>query len=245
MYSCADKVTPVLIEQAGRIDADLQSFAKQNPSLISNASAVYNNDTLSVDVQIADSLFMTAFISEPLFNYFTACEVKNHLDKNLEITVNALTEKNAPVIVKLTDVYGDSSTYTISPATLRRMVKSPLTQLGFNEARDALFAAFAASEELFRPQERGVKEISTSFKGGFFAYNITFDNPRNYRGITSANLKARAIKVLNARYAHIGTLRPVLFGMFKSLGIDGFHLVYNAGDGTQPIKATVTLANIK
>lgn len=242
--SCADKTTPILIEQGERLNTELQELAAENPQLIAEAKAEFANDKLSVDVKLADSLFMVPQISVPLFNYFTACEIKNHLDKNLEVTVNALSEKDFPLVVTLTDVYGDSHSYEFTPATLRRMVKSPLTQLDYTEAREGLFAAFAASEAQFEPTEGHVKGYSTSFKGGFYAYNVEFENSRFYKGLTTANIKARALKVLEKRYSKLGTLRPVLFGMYKSLGLDGFHIVYSAGEGSPTLKSTVTLANI-
>lgn len=244
--ACGDKTTPVLIEQAERLNTELQTMAQENPAVIAEAKAAYGESGMTVDVKLADSLFMVAQISEPLFNYFTACEIKNHLDKNLEVTVNALSEKEAPILVSLTDVYGDSKTYELSPALIRRMVKSPLAQLNFTEARDGLFAALEAAEEQFRPAVEGpVTGFSTSFKGGFYAYDVEFANPRAYRDLTTANLKARALKVFEKRYANLGSFRPVLFGMYKSLGIDGFHLVYSAGEGKPSLKTTVTLSNIK
>lgn len=242
--SCADKTTPVLIEQGERLNSELQELAAENPQLIANAKAKFADERLSVEVKLADSLFMVPQISVPLFNYFTACEIKNHLDKNLEVTVNALSEKNFPLVITLTDVYGDSHTYEFTPATLRRMVKSPLTQLDYTEAREGLFAAFAASEAQFEPSEGHVKGYSTSFKGGFYAYNVEFENPRFYKGLTTANIKARALKVLEKRYSKLGSLKPVLFGMYKTLGLDGFHIVYSAGEGSPTLKSTVTLANI-
>lgn len=188
--ACSDKTTPIIIEQSQRINTDLQTLVQENPELIAKAEAQYAEDRINVDVALADSLFKVGLITDPLFNYFTACEIKDHADKNLEILVNALTEKEMPIVVNLTDAYGDAKSYELSPATLRRMVKSPLTQLDYNETRDALFAALAASADQFMPDERTVKEITTSFKGGFYAYNVVFDNPRSYRGLVTANLKA-------------------------------------------------------
>jgi hypothetical protein len=150
--ACGDKMTPVLIEQGERLNSELQTLAQENPALIAEAKAAFADNRMTVDVKLADSLFMVAQITEPLFNYF---EIKNHLDKNLEVTVNALSEKDAPIAVNLTDVYGDSKTYELSPALIRRMVKSPLAQLDFNEAKTALFAAFETSEEQFRPETEG------------------------------------------------------------------------------------------
>ena len=241
--ACGDKTTPVLIEQGERLNTELQTLAQENPAVIAEAKAAYADNRMTVDVKLADSLFMVAQISEPLFDYFTACEVKDHLDKNLEVTVNALSEKDGVVAISLTDVYGDSKTFEVTAAQLRRMVKSPLNQLNYTEARDGLFAAFEAAEELFRPAEGPVKAITTSFKGGFYAYNIEFENARAFSGLTTANLKYRALKVLEKRYANLGSFRPVIFGMYKSFGIDGFHLVYSAGD--KSLKTAVTLSNIK
>ena len=113
--ACGDKTTPVLIEQGERLNSELQTLAQENPALIAEAKAAFADNRMTVDVKLADSLFMVAQITEPLFNYFTACEIKNHLDKNLEVTVNALSEKDAPIAVNLTDVYGDSKTYELSP----------------------------------------------------------------------------------------------------------------------------------
>lgn len=243
--ACGDKVTPVLVEQGERLNSEMQTLVEENPQLFNSISAEYADNCMSVDVKLADSLFVVSQIPEPLFNYFTAYEIKNHLDKNLEITVNALSEKEAPLVVTLTDAFGDSRKYEFTPALLRRMVKSSLAQLDFNEAREALWAIFSTSKELFRPEIEGpVKEYTTSFKGGFFDYIVVFDKARSYSGLKTANLKSRALKVFDNRYAKLGTMRPVLFGMYKSLGLDGFHLVYSAGEDSQSLKTTITLTNI-
>ncbi len=241
--ACGDKTTPVIIEQSERINTELQSLVQENPKVLAEASAKFAEDKIAIDVKLADSLFMVPYISEPLFNYFTAYEVKAHINKDLEITYNALAEKDYPIVVSLTDVYGDSRSYEITPTLLRRMIKSPLTQLDYNEAREGLFAAMAASEAQFMPAS-GAKSVSTSFKGGFFSYNVEFEKASSYKDLTTANLKSRALKVLEPRYANPGSFRPVLFGVYKSFGIDGFHLVYSAGENSKTLKTTVTLSHL-
>lgn len=240
---CSNKNVSVLTEQCEILDNELTSLVSENPGLIASAKAEYTTDRFAVDVVLADSLIIIAQVSDPLFEYFTACEVKNHLNNNLQAAVNALTAEDFPVSVSLTDVYGETRSYDIAPATLRRMVKVPLTQFNYTEAREGLFAALAGAEELFRPEEKNVKSISTSFKGGFFAYNIEFTNASAYKGLTTANLKARALNVLKKRYANLGTMRPILFEMYKSLGIDGFHLVYTDGDKSV-LKTTIVLSSL-
>lgn len=244
LTSCSDKNAEVLTQQSERLNTELQTLVQNNPDVLSKASASYADDKFTVDVTLADSLFMVPQISEPLFEYFTAVEVKSHLDKNLEATVNAMTAKKQAMTINLTDVYGDSRSYEIAPATLRRMVSSPLTQFNYTEARDALFFALEANQELFRPEGAKVKSITTSFKGGFYAYNVEFEKATDYKGLTTANLKARALKVLQPRYAHLGEFRSALFGMYKSLGLEGFHVVYTAGEKSPTLKTTILLTNL-
>lgn len=242
--SCSDKNALILVEQTEILSQTVSSITSENPQLIASSEVAYAEDKITVDVKLADSLFIVAQISDPLFDYFTACEVKSNLNKNLEAMVNAMTSKEVPMIVTLTDVYGESRSYELTAAKFRRMIKSPLTQLNFNEARDGLLAAFAASEEQFRPEGEAVKAITTSFKGGFFAYNVEFVKASTYKGLTTANLKARALKVLQKRYEKLGTLHPVFMNMYKSMGIDGFHLVYTAGEKSPTLKTTVLLSNL-
>lgn len=242
--SCTDKNVQVLTEQSERLNNELQTLVSENPNVLASATATYADDAFTVDVKLADSLFMTPQISEPLFEYFTACEVKNHLDKNLEATVNAMSAKKQAMTVNLTDVYGDSHTYQITPAVLRRMVSSPLTQFNYTDARNALFSAFEANEAIFIPEGAKVKGVSTSFKGGFYNYTVEFENASAYKGLTTANLKARALKVLKPRYDGLDSFRPVLFGMYKSLGVEGFHLIYTAGEKSPTLKTTVLLSDL-
>lgn len=243
--ACSDKTTPVLVEQGERLNTELQTLAGENPDLIAEASAVFADNALTVDVKLADSLFAVKYITDPLFNFFTACQIKSHLDKNLEVTLNGMIKKEAPLHVTLTDVYGDSHTYTLEPGELRNMVKGMLSQLGYNEAREALFEAFAASKDSFLPTSEGfIKDVTTSFKGGFYAYTVNFTNPNAYAALTSANLKARELKVLEARYARLGTMRDALLDTYKSLGIDGFNLIYTCDD-KNTLKTGVTLSNLK
>ncbi len=244
LAGCSDKNTQVLTEQSARLDEELQTLAQENPKVIAKANASYADDKFTVDVTLADSIFMIPQITEPLFEYFTACEVKSHIDKNLEATVNAMSAKKQALTVNLTDVYGDSRSYEISPATMRRMVSSPLTQFNYTDAREALFFALEANQELFRPEGAKIKSITTSFKGGFYAYTIEFENASAYNSLITANLKDRALKVLQPHYANLGSFKPVLFGMYKSLGLEGFHLVYTAGDNSRTLKTTVLLSNL-
>ncbi len=243
MTGCSNKNVPVLNEQCEILNNTLTELASENPKMIASAKAEYTTEKFTVDVTLADSLIIIAQVTDPLFEYFTACEVKNHLDKNLESTVNALTAEELPMTVNLTDVYNETRTFEITPAAFRKMIKTPLSQFNYTDARDGLLAALAAAEELFRPAEGKVKSISTSFKGGFFDYTIEFDNASAYKGLTTANLKARALAVLTKRYANLGTFRPVLFEMYKALGIEGFHLIYTDG-GKSTLKTTILLKNI-
>lgn len=242
--SCNDKEAQILVEQTDILSKTVSNITSENPQLFASSEVALAEDKITVDVKLSDSLFITALISEPLFDYFTACEVKNNLNKNLEAMVNAMANKEVPMIVTLTDVYGESRSYELTAAKFRRMVKSPLTQLSFNEARDGLFAALAASEAQFIPEGGGVKAITTSFKGGFYAYNVEFEKATAYKGLTTANLKARALKVLQKRYEKLGTLHPIFMNMYKSMGIDGFHLVYNAGEKSPTLKTTVLLSDL-
>lgn len=240
---CSNKNAAVLTEQCQLLNEQLTTLVSENPDLIAEAKAEYTTDKFAVDVKITDSLIVISQISDPLFEYFTACEVKEHLTKNLEATVNALTAEKLPITVTVSDVYGESHTYSITPADLRRMIKAPLSQFRHAEAREGLFEALATAGEQFRPEKGNVKSITTSFKGGFFSYNLEFANSSSYKDLTTANLKFRALKVLQHRYANLGTLRPVLFKMYKSLGVEGFHLVYTDGNKST-LKTTVLLSNI-
>lgn len=243
--ACNDKTTPILTQQTDRIDTELKALAEENPALISTAGATFANDTITVDVVLNDSLIDLSRIPAELFNYFTAVEVKRHIDKNLEITVNTLSEAKGCVAVSVTDAYGVKSGYVYTAADLRRMVKSPLSQLDFNAAKQALFDYWSASAGDFTPSlEKPVNDVTTSFKGGFYDYTVNFANARAYKGLTSANLKSRILKVLQPRYERLGTLRPAVLEMYKSLGIDGFHLIYEAEKG-QPLKTSVTLNNLR
>lgn len=246
MVACSDKNAEILSQQAEILNENLRNEATDNPDLIVSATANYADAAINVDIKLADSLFMTSVITEPLFEYFTACEVKNHIDKNLETTVNALSAKDENVKITLTDVYGDSREYVYSAATLKRMVKTPLTQLNFNDARQALVAALTASEEQFRPVGAKVKSVETSYnKTGFIDYTVTFENASYFKPLTVANLKFRAIETLSKRYNHLGDEQSVIFAMYKSLGIDGFHLIYTAGENTPSLKCTVLLSDLK
>lgn len=246
--ACGDKVTPVLIEQGERLDNELKTLASENPALFGELSASYTDNSLVVDVAIKDSLLTVQYITEPLFNFFTACQIKNHLDKNLEITVNALSEKEAPLVVNLTDVYGEAKTYELKPATLRYMVKSMLSQLATSEVRENLYTLLDASKEDFRPVNEGfVEGVTSSFnKSGFYTYTVEFKKGHSavYSQLTTANLKARALKVLEAQFDRLGTMRQPVLEMLKALGIDGFHLVYTT-DGKNTIKTTIPLSNLK
>lgn len=244
LFGCGpDKDAQTLTEQSERINNELSEMAQANPALIAKAGAAYEEGAFTIDVTLSDSLFISSFITKPVFEYFTACEVKANLDKNLETTVNALAAKETPLTVKLTDVYGESCTHELTAATLKRMVKTPLTQLNFSEARDGVFAALEAGEEQFRP-DAPIKSISSQFKGGFFDYTVEFADQKAYKGLNVANLKARALKVLEDRYKNLGPVEPIIKEMYKSLGIDGFHLIYTAGEGSQQLKTTILLSDL-
>lgn len=231
---CSNKNVPVLTEQCKLLNDKLTTLVSENPKFLAEAKAEYTTDRFAVDVKIIDSLIAISKVPESLFEYFTACEVKENLTKNLETTVNALSAEKLPVTVTITDVYGDSHTYELTPAALRKMVTSPLSMFNSAAVRDDLFASFGSVAELFRPEKGNVTSISTSFKGGFYDYTVEFKNKYEFQTVSIPALRERALKVLTPRYANLGTLKPVLFKMYKSLGVEGFHLIYTDGD-----KATV------
>lgn len=240
---CGNKNVPVLTEQCQLLNDKLTALVGENPNFLAEAKAEYTIDKFEIDVKIVDSLIVISQITNPLFDYFTACEVKDNLNKNLEATVNALTAEKLPITVNITDAFGDSRTYEITPANLRKMITSPLTMFNSSEVREDLFAAMDAVKELYRPEKGNVKSITTSFKGGFFSYNVEFTKASEYKGLVQGNLKSRALNVIEKRYANLGTFRPVLFKMYKSMGIDGFHLVYTDGDKSI-LKSTVSLSKL-
>ena len=243
MAGCGNKNVPVLTEQCRLLNDNLTALVSENPKLLAEAKAEYTTDKFEVYVKLVDSLIVISQVTEPLFEYFTLFEVKAHLDKNLEATVNALSAEKLPITVNITDVYGDSHTYELTPANLRKMATAPLTSFNTSVVRDDLFAAMASVKDLYMPEKGNVKSITTSFKGGFFDYNVEFAKASDYKGVSQARLRTIVLDVIEKRYANLGTLRPVLFKMYKTLGIDGFHLVYTDGDKST-VKASVSLAKL-
>lgn len=244
MGSCSDKSAETLTKQCERLNSQLAEMQQNNPDVIASASASYVDNKFTVDATLCDSLFMTSQITEPLFNYFTAIMVKQNINKDLEETVNALADKNIPMTVNLTDVYNETRSYELSAALFRRMVKSPLTQLNYNEAREALFFALEAGQEQFRTADPIAAITSSYNKNKFYSYNVEFENVSSFKSLTLPNLKARALKVFEHRYANLGTFRPVLLEMYKSLGVDGFYLVYTAKGTPYTMKTTISLSKL-
>ena len=242
--ACSDKDAETLALQSENINKFVAAAAQDSPLLIASAKAQYANDTISVDVALSDSLLSVDRISDPLFDFFTACQVKDNLNKNLEETVNAKPGKKAPMIVTLTDVYGNSRAYELTAAKFRQMIKQPLTQLNYNEARDELFNNFAATASIFAPADAKVKEVTTNFKGGFYDFNVCFEKTASYKGLTTANLKARALAVFERKYNRLGAMHPAFIQMFKALGVEGFHLIYSAGEKDKTLKTTVKISDI-
>ncbi len=249
MVSCgSDKNAQALAAQAERLSGVLSEAAAANPGFLKSASASYDETAFTVDVSLADTLIDIKQVTPALFQYFTAIEVKANADKNLEETVNALSAKDQPMIVKVTDYSGATTDYELSASTLRRLYKTPLTQLDFTNVKNNVLEIMKSEADEF--MIAGSTAVSFSFAGGYGDYTVSFPTKKDFitkdtaSALTLSNLKARGIKVLAARYDSLGDYRDAFMEMYKSLGIDGFHLIYVTEKGDDTMKITILWRDI-
>lgn len=249
MVSCGpDKDAQTLEAQAERLSGVLAESAANNPGFLKSASVSYDETAFTVDVTLADTLIDIKQVTPALFQYFTAIELKANADKNLEETVNALSAKQQPMVVKVTDYSGATADFEMSASTLKRLYKTPLTQLDFTNVKNNVLEIMKSEADEF--MIAGSTSVSFSFAGGYCDYTVSFPTKKDFitkdnaSALTLSNLKARGIKVLADRYDTLGEYRDAFMEMYKSLGIDGFHLIYVTEKGDDTMKITILWRDI-
>lgn len=249
MVSCGpDKDVETLNAQAELLSGELSEAVAANPGFLKSASASYDETALTVNVALADTLIDIKQVTPALFEYFTAIEIKAGADKNFEATVNALSSKEQPLLVKVTDYSGATADYEMSASKLKRLYKTPLTQLDYTNVKNNVLEIMKSEADEF--MAAGSTGVTFSFAGGYADYTVSFPTKKDFitkdnaKALTLPNLKARAIKVLADRYDSLGDYRDSFMDMYKSLGIDGFHLIYVTEKGNDTMKITILWRDI-
>lgn len=228
----------ILSRQASRIDSIAIADAAANPDFVKSANATYADKTIEINVAFADSAINVTNYTQSVINYFTAEQLKAHADKNLEETVNALAHIEGGIRLELNDVYGNNADFNFTANELKFLIKSQRSRINFAEAKQNVIDLMAGAADKFGCE--GASAIDFDLTTGFATYTVTFPSAKSYANLTVGNLKARYMPMLSKRYASFGNYKDAIYDMLKSLGIEGYRIVYTTADNNAPeLKAAI------
>ncbi len=243
--SCSggDKGPSPLEKQAERISLDLASEVEANPMLLTSAEAGYSDGNLVYKVAFCDSVICVKDYSEALIQYFVAQEIKKRPGKDLDEILNTLSKEQGSLELQLSDVYGDSRTYSISASRLKQLFKQSPMQLNFQEVK-ANVQQILASRAMYYRDKANATDASFAFQSGFATYTLVFPKASAYSHLKQASLAGRYVALLKPRYESLGSLRQPIEEMLTSLQIEGYRFVYTTSDNKNELRAAIPWRNI-
>lgn len=219
----------VLESQAERINTELETLATDSPEFLVDAKCAFVDNTLKVDIELADSIISATAVSQPLAEFVVSLWLKNHPTKDLETVLNSLSKAKADMELSLTDYKGEKTTYTITAQRMKKLFTGKPSELGYSEAKanvldilDTRCASYAA--------EYRARECSFQLMGGFAQYTLVFGSKSAYANLKQDSLRGRYQKQLQATYATFGACAPIIKQLLSELGIDGYRFVYETAD---------------
>lgn len=219
----------VLEPQAERINTELETLATDSPEFLADAMCAFADNTLRVDVELADSTIRATAVSQPLAEFVVSMWLKDHPTKDLETVLNSLSKAKGNMVLTLTDFSGEKSTYTITAQRLKKLFTGKPSELGFSEAKanvlDILDTRCAAYAATYR-----ARECTFQLMGGFAQYSLVFGSKSAYANLTQDSLRGRYQKQLRAKYATFGACAPIIKQLLSELGIEGYRFVYETAD---------------
>ena len=242
--SSGSKEPSALIAQSERINQNLEALTEASPMFLAGASASYANDTLNIGVEFCDSLIHADQLSDALILYVMGMYMKANTGENLDITLNTLGKEQGIMKVTVKDIYGDQKVLELTSATLKKMVTTKQTELGYQDARLNVFEILETRCEKYK---EAVNAVSCEFKyqGSFAQYTLTFKKASAYANQTPGSLLGRYIGVINPVFDYFGACGPMIAEMMESMQIEGYRFVYTDEADTKEIHAAIPWRMIK
>jgi hypothetical protein len=233
-----EKENQTLAAQAERINSELAAEVGNNPTLISDAGAEYADGQFQINITFADSLVVLADYTQSFVEYFLAEELKNNQTQDLADLINALSSIEGTYTLNLADVYGTDRDFEFTASQLKRLLNTSRAQLNYNEVKAQVVQLMSNAAAAVRAAEKA-ENVVFDLTSGFATYTVTFATDKNYANMSTANLKAYAIKKYKNEYAKFGTFTPMVVELFKSLGIDGYRIIYTNKANSKTLKTAV------
>lgn len=245
LWSCGSKNSgPSPLEaQADRISLELAEDVDSSPMFLSAASASYSEGKLTYSFTFCDSIIHVKDYSEALVQFYVAQELKKNPGKNLDEILNTLSKEQGSLEITLSDVYGDSRTYSISSSRLKQLFKQSPMQLGFQEVKANVLEILASSAMEYR-NRADATDATFALSNGFATYTLTFPKATAYGHMSQGSLMGRYLTILKPRYEAFGSYRESIEELMRSLQIDGYRFVYTTPDDKKPLKTTIPWRDI-
>jgi len=120
--------------------------------------------------------------------------------------INALSAIDGTYTLNLADVYGTDRDFEFTASQLKRLLNTPRAQLNYNEVKAQVVQLMSNAAAAMRVAEKA-ENVVFDLTSGFATYTVTFANDKNYANMSSANLKAYAIKKYKAELPNSAHLR--------------------------------------
>lgn len=238
------KARAALQAQATEINADLDEQISSNLFITDQATAAFTDSAFCIDIALRDSVFDIKEYDRALIDYAAAYYLKAYEGGAAESFINNICAGAVPVQLNLTDIYRHSATFDYSGEQLKTLFKSQPSALNPGAAKESLAKVFNDAGIYYMAD--GVTAVDFDFVTGFATYTITFKSPTYYAHYTPANIKARYLKPIAARYSRLNSYHGHTIDILHSLGIDGYRIIFTGtGDDAKTIKATMPWREIQ
>lgn len=240
LASCSGKGQQ--LEQLDKIAFDLNTeflgIAEATPALESVSFSMADDNVFNVGIKLADSDLQVSELDEPLVRYALAVYMKSHPGRRLDDLVNSLSQLEGTMLITITDADGASREYPMSTAILKRLIRSRLSELGYNDAKSAVTAIMASHTQQYAAHA-GAASCTFALTGGFAEYTVEFPARSSYAQWNQSILAGRYKNLLKPQYETYGELRPFVTEVLTSLGIEGYRFIYTDPQGQNPVRAAL------
>ena len=234
MTSCGDKQAEkqkALDEAAEALSTELASVTAP----LSHESTLVADNDIVVKMTVSDSMIDVSRLGDELMDYYMAMKLKQGPSELINKVVKAVEGSEGSVKLDLTDIYGNSTSYSFSGETIRHLIKAKGSAL--NEPR--------VKEQVARLLEKALPNaaayadadnVALTFNRGFLSYEVTFPNDRGFAKSTQGLITKQYMQPVKAQYAALGSMQADVIELLKNLRVDGVSVTYKALNSDKELK---------
>lgn len=234
MWSCGDSEKAKL-EKLDAAATEINTLASAVTSPLSDGKAAAIDHDIVVTMELNDSMIDPARLTDVIMDYYVAQQVKTLPKDVINSTVKALEATEGSLILNIKSAAGGEGHFSFAAPTLRELYKAKGSQLNAPRVKEQLCtlldgtlpSAFAWAD---------ADHVEINIEKSFLTYHVVFTSDRTYASSGQGLLTRLYFEPFKARLAALGSLEEPIVTMFKSLGIDGFCVSYEALNGDKVIR---------